>query len=959
MANNDSNDDGQSQSGEQRDSDELGLGKIDPLAGEGSEAGDALLVARILGEPPPPPPLFAGRYALLKRLGRGGMGEVHAAYDDMLDRKVAIKFLRLQDGQDARGARDRFVREGKAMAQIRKHPNVVQVLDAGTEGERAYLSMEYIDGPNLSAWQEEKGRSAGEILAAYLQAGQGLAAIHAVGLVHRDFKPTNAFVTKDEDGRAHVAVGDFGLARATEPDAERPDGVNTESALHPAEPLTATGVRLGTIPYMAPEQLRGETADARSDQFAFCVSLYEALCGQRPFAQAGREPAALLAAIRAGMPAARQTSGKALPAHVERVLRRGLSMDPADRYPDMRSLLAELAPRPRRRWPWVIAGGAAALALVLLSTQREQEPAPSPCEDVAAGELTGIWDHSVQEQLHKRISRAGGTPLGRALATLESIMNEQAREWRSARAEVCERQRAGLDDTLLLERRECLRQNLRKLELVIRRWLVPNSESSRSGNGPYDDIVALHALRTCSAENVALLGARGGLAAAVDQAWHEQLASLGDRLARFARQQSIGYQLADIQALERQGTYGNAAQRAREALATAEALGNEPLLAEARFRLGHVLTYLEEHEEAAPLLESATTLAARHDMKAPAADFWLYRLKHAIVALSDTRLAHAWIEVTRYSLLMTGDFDRDGIRRAEYEEALGLLASREGKPEEAARHHREALRIREELFGAGGSDLHAILLSKSLNNLANIERKEHPVRAAAYYEEALALRAPVLAPDHPWIGVVLFNLGLLAAQQGNDELAMEYLERALAIEDALPGERTGALLHRLTAAGGAGMQAHDDALAAGRREEAAAHLDHAERHAITIAELHRRLRAEKSAIMQNPRRAYEHVLIARVHELRGKLPEALVEIEAALGLHAPEAHAATSCDDTQQGYRDDLVSAASLLCQLDRGDEARDRLAEVKALGTACPPAHEREIRARIQKEIPRRECRP
>jgi serine/threonine-protein kinase len=950
MANKDSDDDGHYQSDGEGDSDELELGRIDPLAGEYSELDDALLVAKVLGEPPPSPPRLAGRWGLLERLGSGGMGEVRAAYDWKLERMVAIKFLHLRHGQVAEVARKRLEGEAQAMARIRRPAHVVEVYDVGAEGERVYLVMEYIKGPTLAGWRQQAERTCDEILAVYLQAGQGLAAIHAVGLIHRDFKPANAFVTAGEAGGIHVAVGDLGLAFATEPSAERPAGGDTESALHPARPLTATGAQPGTIQYMAPEQLRGEQADADSDQFAFCVSLYEALCGQRPFHEAGSAPAQLLASMERGMPAARQTNGKPLPAHVERALRRGLSMDRAARFPDMRTLLAALAPRPRRMWPWVTAGVMAPALVIALLLLRGGAP-PTPCKTEAARELDGIWDEDVQTRLRERIAPNVGTSLGRAWATLDRLLHDQSAGWQSARAEVCEEERAATSnrppDRTLTLRRECLRKNRRTLAQVSQAWLARGSDV---GPNPvarlYGDAQALHKLRACSADNVALMASsRSEVSAPADPARQEKLTSLGDKLA-------------DIESLEREGKYEVAEVRARETLTAAEGLNNEPLLAEAKFRLGHVLTYLEKHEEAAPLLESATVLAAIHDMKTLAVDFWLYRLKHAIVALADTNLAHRWTEVTKYFLLQTGDFGRDNIWRAEYEEALGLLASREARHEDAAKHHEEALRIRRDITGPGGADLDAIQLSKSLNNLANVKRvaKEYD-QAIQLYEKALGLREQVFGRDHLLVGEVLFNLGVAMADRGDHARATDYLDRALRIEDALP-ERTGAVLNRLLAMGVTELQAHEQEQKAGREERAREHLDRAQRHATAIAELHGRLEKGKAREMKAPRRIHEHVFLARVYELRQDHQMALDQIEAALHLHDRE-RAATTCGDGHDAYRDDLVSAASLLCEVGRAPEARAYIEKALNPPVSCRPDITDEITKRVQEEITRPACRP
>jgi tetratricopeptide (TPR) repeat protein len=250
------------------------------------------------------------RYVLLARIGVGGMGVVYSAYDPELDRRVALKLLRrARPGDELRD-------EARAIAKL-SHPNVVAVHDVGRVDGIAFVAMEYVAGVTLREWLAES-RSPAAILDAFVQAGRGLAAAHAVGLVHRDVKPSNIMI--DRDGRARVL--DFGLAL---------DG-------------HGQGDRAGTPGYMAPEQTRGELVDARADQFSLCVALWEALAGVRP----KPDETATLAHVTE---------------RVTRALRRGLASQRAARFPTLDDLLAELVPPPRRRTPWIVASVVALAAL--------------------------------------------------------------------------------------------------------------------------------------------------------------------------------------------------------------------------------------------------------------------------------------------------------------------------------------------------------------------------------------------------------------------------------------------------------------------------------------------------------------------------------------------------------------------------------------------------------------------
>jgi serine/threonine protein kinase len=361
-----------------------------------------------------------GRYLVRELLGRGGMGAVYAAHDPELDRAVAIKVI----AAEAKGtastrthARARLLREAQAMAKL-AHPNVITVHDVGTFGEQVFVAMELVEGVTLRQWLKEASRSIDAIVETFRSAGEGLVAAHAAGIVHRDFKPDNVLVGLD--GR--VRVLDFGLARASDggPRAEAsptslplprvsaafaqettleapPSGAGgpasdalaatVEASPNPSTPavfsasLTQTGTFLGTPLYMAPELYLGGSADARSDQYAFCVALHEALYGEPPF---GAKTMKELFE--------RATEGKIVDppqdprvaTHLRGVVVRGLSPRPEDRFPSVRALLDELvrpAEAPRRLWPiaaMALAGAALLGTLFFLHRAMKGPPDVAP-----------------------------------------------------------------------------------------------------------------------------------------------------------------------------------------------------------------------------------------------------------------------------------------------------------------------------------------------------------------------------------------------------------------------------------------------------------------------------------------------------------------------------------------------------------------------------------------------------
>ncbi|PCC74729.1 Serine/threonine protein kinase [Nannocystis exedens] len=330
------------------------------------------------------PPRF-GRFAVLRTLGEGGMGVVYAAYDEELDRRIAVKVLR--DAAQDPNARDRMVREAQAMARL-SHPNVVQVHEINQQGGQIYVAMEFVKGLTLRAWLSEQARSWREIRDMFVQAGRGLAAAHAEGLVHRDFKPDNVLI--GNDGRARVA--DFGLAgTAGQQPSPAPESAGDSVALRVGRhnafstALTMAGTIMGTPAYMSPEQHRGEATDARSDQFSFCVALWTALYRQQPFA--GDNLLDLADTVCSGQLV--KPPASEVPAFIHDALVRGLATEPAQRHPSMDALLDALtrdlvAARPSRWRSLAVALAAAAVAAVaVLLATRERPPSAEELAHIA------------------------------------------------------------------------------------------------------------------------------------------------------------------------------------------------------------------------------------------------------------------------------------------------------------------------------------------------------------------------------------------------------------------------------------------------------------------------------------------------------------------------------------------------------------------------------------------------
>ncbi|HWB77770.1 MAG TPA: protein kinase, partial [Nannocystaceae bacterium] len=333
-------------------------------------------------------PATIGRYRVIERIGEGGMGVVFAVHDDELDRVVAIKILRSELAPGSAG-RQRLVREAQATARL-SHPNVVHVYEVGQQGDHVYMAMELVRGQTLRAWQTT-ARSWTDIVAIYRRVGEGLVAAHAESIVHRDFKPDNVLVGSEQ----RPQIVDFGLARASGDTGVFAE-VGASSGSGPTWrdlDITGTGTVLGTPAYMAPEQLHRAKPDARSDQFSFCVALFEALYGRRPFA--GSTYTQLADALDAGTTVA-IADRRGVPEAVHAIVLRGLAHEPADRFAAMRELLdaLELASRPRpksARTGIAIVGVAAMAALGWALVPQAAAPTSSSAAAPAEANAIDPW----------------------------------------------------------------------------------------------------------------------------------------------------------------------------------------------------------------------------------------------------------------------------------------------------------------------------------------------------------------------------------------------------------------------------------------------------------------------------------------------------------------------------------------------------------------------------------------
>ncbi|MCH9685505.1 MAG: serine/threonine-protein kinase [Deltaproteobacteria bacterium] len=528
-------------------------------------------------------PVRVGRFVMLDRIGAGGMGVVYAAYDQQLDRKIAIKLL--HGGGQGEQAQARIMREAQAMARV-SHPNVAAVYEVGTHEGCVFLAMELVRGQTITQWREQRPRTIEEIAEVFCQAGRGLATAHGAGLVHRDFKPANALV--GDDGR--VRVLDFGLARpgqtagvrrtAVPGDIERHDNLSTE--------LTREGQLVGTPPYMAPELFRGAIADPRSDQFAFSVALFETAFGRRPFA--AENLPALAAAVSAGRPATvpLQTPKQRW---IHAVIMRGLATDPDDRYPSMDALIEALGSVPRRRTPVWLAGGIVGLtALAGAGAWALRADAPDlPGCEMPLSQVE--WDDTRRTRLGTAMAPNNASAGERVTAWVDDYVER----WQAHASQVCAPQPTAEPEVVKLVRaqRQCL--GVRSAELASLLTAIeaapPDTQAGASR--------ALHSLhppvRCMEPSHLA------ALEPGIDPA------PLLDRVMQ------IRLELGAAQACHDRGDASGAVVIARQARREAEGIDVPSLRAHAMFVVSYMLFASGSGPEAYALAEEANFAAAAGD----------------------------------------------------------------------------------------------------------------------------------------------------------------------------------------------------------------------------------------------------------------------------------------------------------------------------------------------------------
>jgi serine/threonine protein kinase/tetratricopeptide (TPR) repeat protein len=814
------------------------------------------------------------RYVVLDPIGAGAMGVVYAAYDRDLDRRVALKLVR--DPQRG-SARQRLLREAQALAQL-SHPNVVTVFDVGTFGDQVFVAMELVAGQTLRSWLAAAPRGQREVVEVYRRAGEGLAAAHAAGIIHRDFKPDNALI--DERGRVRVA--DFGLALIergadsarssrdrgrgdrgrAEPDRDDPADAAEPSGdgdTHLGAPpgLTAAGVVLGTPAYMAPEQRAGfAPVDARADQFSFCVALHEALVGHRPFEVAetaaapsdqpgaaptpsgALEPAALTPSGARLDPAMFTPSGahvgaassapsasrsaeldrprsvsavepssvaSGLPARIARVLARGMASDPADRYPSMAALLADLAPARKRRRNAVAAlaaGGVALVASIAFGARAFQREVEPPCRGAAAA-LSGTWDGARKQALRAAFEGTGSPLAAGAWARVEPAVDRWASGWVAARTDACEATHVRREQsaTLLDLRMDCLDHRRDELRALV-------------------DLLVAEADPEAVARSIDAASSLPSLAACADRtALSEEVRPSAAQAPKVA---ALRERLAWIEARVRTADYRDALEPAGKLVDDAIALGFRPLEAEALLYRGRLERRTGDMAAAEETLYRALAAGQAGRAARLTVETWLelawmigvqllrreegYRVAGLARGALDRLGPDDALESELEGIVGTLDRDRGKLAEArprlqrslalaekgsapdsqavrEAIKRLAILAGMEGDKPGALRLHRQARELAERALGPG----HPALVGYLVNEATALAELGQLDESLVLNRRALAMSEGANGPVSDNAGRLRNNIGLLLQMKGDHRGALTELDTALAVKSKLYG----------------------------------------------------------------------------------------------------------------------------------------------------------------------------
>lgn len=717
-----------------------------------------------------------GRYLVIDCIGSGGVGQVYRAYDPKLGREVAVKLLhsRYRESGEGRSQDElRMMREAQAMARL-AHPNVVPVFDVEETEHGFALAMEFVPGTTLHEWQSAEGGSIAEALDLFVQAGRGLAAAHRAGIIHRDFKPGNVLIDR-RDGRARVT--DFGLARHADSQEQDHTAVdNTEAAgaadsdptgaaarraaAHDAkfraayerarssssmvQPVTAAGSVIGTPAYMSPEAIAGQRVDEQSDQFSFCVALYEAIYGRRPDWSSDGPLAAI-------PPEGPSRFGSPVPTWLSRIVMRGLVRDPSARWPSMSALADELEGTPiRQRRSRTAAIILAFAGLISASSYVVRDDTQAHCAaDRYAHQL--VWTPA------RRTALASSFAVARGDSTFERIadtLDAYQSQWLDARTETCrathvthDQSEAAFDRSVV-----CLDQRRHELDAVLD---VLEEDPARVLEHAVEMVANLRQVETCRDHTF--------LAAAVplpeDPQVREAVAFERERLARAT-------------ALRDAGRLDDATRLAQAVLARAEELGYPPLSVDANLQLGFAASVGGARQRARELLTQAY-FAALKQSQFPQAVRAASRLSYVLATFDQqTERALEWMQHAD-ALLPQVEADPDITHEVLGSLAVALTTAR--RFDEAERMMSEALELAR--VAHGDEHLHVAIL---YNNMCYVLWARDDIEDGFdYFVTSLDMQLRLLPHDSPALIRILDNATAAFTEMGRLDEGREFAEWGL------------------------------------------------------------------------------------------------------------------------------------------------------------------------------------
>lgn len=727
------------------------------------------------------PGTVVGRYRIVEKLATGGMGVVFRAYDPELSRHVALKlvqpssidFERLGNTEEYQ---QRLLREAQALARL-SHPNVVAAFDVGKFAGALFIAMELIDGVSVRAWLLEEPRTRDEILAVLLEAGRGLSAAHRAGVVHRDFKLANVMVS----AQGRVQVVDFGLARTMGAVAEAtPEGL-LASGVIPAEwhgagegsqaqsgELTRTGTIVGTAGYIAPEQFDGATSDERSDQFSYASAAFRALTGESPFPAESLQAyrSALLRGERAAWP-------KSIPRAVRKVIDRGLSRLPDERYPNLDALLADLerAARPPRHVTRlvVVALGLSALAATLAVRERWSKRC-----DLDLGAFDRAWGAEQRASVESAFERSKNSRAADSFAQVAARLDDFRSRWQGAKQEAClaTHVRREQSEQILSLRNACLDTKLAQLGTIV--GLFQNADSALVDRAP-EAIDTVSQLRDCS-DVVTLLGES------------ERLPDDAERRPQIERLQQ---RWDTQQAVFATGRWSELFEQAEALARDAERVGYKPIQARAMSQALMALERLGRQDEARALRQRTLELAS----EARVFDVVAYQaMRLLLVAVDGQRIgeAKAMLPLVDAAVRLAGRPPPLQIRLLTYEAAI-FSADREWQ---AAIDKLELARAECRQLGQEG--LRSCLAPQRELGFLHIFREDFAA-AQRELEISVELAKQAYGPRHPTVLNEYNNLAEVLARAGHFDAASRALAESKALAATLPENRQTANIPQIEA----------------------------------------------------------------------------------------------------------------------------------------------------------------